>query len=1208
MATLVLGTVGSAIGGHFLGAAGAAIGYTAMASIGGMIQQPKLPTRHSHGVRLSDLHIQSSSYGKVISEIYGTCRVAGNIIWSLPIKEDENVIRQNVRVGKGRKRNVSEHREYSYYATFAIALCKGEIQSIDRVWADCDEISLTSIEKYRLYRGGEEQMPDSLMEAVMGARCVPAYRGLAYIVIEDFPITTYGNRIPNFTFEVTSKSRGCEEDNIEDQITSIVTIPGAGEFVYDIVIQYKCIGQYYDGQFIQTEKKCAINRNNAVGIADAVLSLKQLKETCKNIEWIAPVASWFATNLNIGTCNILPGVEYQDTNTITEPDLWRVENFRRNNAHAISYHKDNYPNYGGTPNDASIVRYLQEARRQGYKILFYPMLFCDVDRKPWRGRMSGHASQVSNFFNKENGYNAFILHYAHLVKGKVDGFVIGSELIGITSIRDRLYNFPAVDELVKLAIQVKQILGDDVVVTYAADWTEYHHDSVSKYYHLDPLWSCSAIDVIGIDAYFPLTNNLEEKYEIDDVIEGWKSGEGYDFYYSDQECHKKVKILQQYAWKNIEWWWNNYHMNPNGKYTNWVPKAKKIWFTEYGFPSVDCATNQPNIFVDNSSSEGGFPRYSNARVDFMAQKTGILGTERAWQGSDMVENKFLWCWDARPYPFWPAYNNIWRDAPAWKTGHWINGKTSMIGLASVIQDLCLQVGMELYEIDVHALRGINITGVVINEKRTAREIIELLSKVYFFRAYDIDGILTFIPHGDSYNNKLHHISHDELVVLSEHQDLIKVIKRLEDDLPTRTEVNYLDAARQYQLGHVYQEYNCGKDNSSIQSILLPVVLNNDQAYDVAKQLLYESRISDTEYKFYLSSKYMKLNIGEIICLHMYDKTHVVCLTSINYLSSYILEMRAISCDLQSKSQYYDCSINKKYAASYGRIIRHEIIEIPIMDGMDPKVYIAVCPEEENWKGCNFYNLEQEDQVINIDHPSVMGNVLNQIAVSNQDMIIDCSEDSNIEVVLMSGALESIERDKVLLGYNLAMVGNEIIQFCYAKSDKKNHYILSGIIRGCLGTEREMHHHCIGERFVLLDRSLTEVNMKGYILSYYGDLLYKIISVGDDIDGAPEYSYSYRAEAFKPYAPFDVEVICLENSMMDIQWSSRLNYGEDENEVSQEYKVVIRYGDVSHEAVVVGNRLRYMLENDDGYSVSVARMSRRVGEGYYAHWYSTQVNL
>ncbi|MFX8331583.1 glycoside hydrolase TIM-barrel-like domain-containing protein, partial [Acinetobacter baumannii] len=65
--------------------------------------------------------------------------------------------------------------------------------------------------------------------------------------------------------------------------------------------------------------------------------------------------------------------------------------------------------------------------------------------------------------------------------------------------------------LAALAADVKAILGPATEVTYAADWSEYfgHHPadgSGDVYFHLDPLWSSPAIDAIGIDVYWPLSD------------------------------------------------------------------------------------------------------------------------------------------------------------------------------------------------------------------------------------------------------------------------------------------------------------------------------------------------------------------------------------------------------------------------------------------------------------------------------------------------------------------------------------------------------------------------------------------------------------------------------------------------------------------------------------------------------------------------------
>ncbi|MBY0355118.1 MAG: glycoside hydrolase TIM-barrel-like domain-containing protein, partial [Rickettsiales bacterium] len=285
-------------------------------------------------------------------------------------------------------------------------------------------------------------------------------------------------------------------------------------------------------------------------------------------------------------------------------------------------------------------------------MLLLPLFFMEVANKPWRGRVTGTATAVDNFFGKTNGYNAFITHYANLCAGRIDGFAIGSEMIGLTKVMGTPAGvFPAVNRLVTLAGTVRSILGGSVKLTYAADWSEYHHEA-NGWYNLDPLWASPNIDVIGIDGYFPLTDEPQSGITLEKIMAGWTSGEGYDWYYTDEARTQKAPLAPAYAWKNIGWFWSQPHVNPNGTTTAWVPASKKIWFTEYGFPSVDGATNQPNVFYDPSSSESFFPRFSRGQVDFRAQRLGIAATEAVWGSSSMVERRFLWTWDARPYPFY----------------------------------------------------------------------------------------------------------------------------------------------------------------------------------------------------------------------------------------------------------------------------------------------------------------------------------------------------------------------------------------------------------------------------------------------------------------------------------------------------------------------------------------------------------------------------
>lgn len=159
--------------------------------------------------------------------------------------------------------------------------------------------------------------------------------------------------------------------------------------------------------------------------------------------------------------------------------------------------------------------------------------------------------------------------------------------------------------------------------------------------------------------------------------------------------------------KMLRWWWNNPHRAvydagdgqgwvPHGPVSKWQAQSKPITFAEYGFPTCDRCSNQPNVFYDPKSSEsftpywsvwdsadGGF--YRPRRDDTLAQMARDAVVEywttdghNATSAADvkMIEPAFMsvWNWDARPFPVFPQSSGIWGDTGNWRAGTWVGGK------------------------------------------------------------------------------------------------------------------------------------------------------------------------------------------------------------------------------------------------------------------------------------------------------------------------------------------------------------------------------------------------------------------------------------------------------------------------------------------------------------------------------------------------------
>lgn len=170
------------------------------------------PTQKQEGARLSDLSAPKSNYGVRIPKVWGSVRLAGNLIWANKIRER---VKKKRRGGKGGPK--VETKTYSYYGDFAMLLCEGPIVGVRRIWLssklvynvsdNADSKTLNNSIKFknnylRIYTGTPTQSPDPLIQALMGIANTPAYRHRAYIVFHDLPLEEYGNRFPTVTAEV----------------------------------------------------------------------------------------------------------------------------------------------------------------------------------------------------------------------------------------------------------------------------------------------------------------------------------------------------------------------------------------------------------------------------------------------------------------------------------------------------------------------------------------------------------------------------------------------------------------------------------------------------------------------------------------------------------------------------------------------------------------------------------------------------------------------------------------------------------------------------------------------------------------------------------------------------------------------------------------------------------------------------------------------
>ncbi|MGU3492754.1 glycoside hydrolase/phage tail family protein [Xanthobacteraceae bacterium A53D] len=1158
MATLLLGAAGSFIGGALFGPIGAIAGRVLGAVGGSMIDQTLIGGARagstSTGPRISSLDVMASNAGAGMPRIYGRVRLGGQVIWATRI--EERVVRTtNQAGGKGMTPSVSSTSvEYLYYGSFAVGLCEGPITRIGRMWADGKPLNRTGI-VVRTYNGAADQMPDPWIEAKQGAGHAPAYRGLAYVVFERLPLARYGNRLPQITVEV-ERAVG----KLERQVRAVTLIPGSTEFGYDTRLVQRVAGF---GAYAPE------NRHASIASTDIMAALDQLQQQCPNVRRVSLVVTWFGSDLRAGECRIVPQVERRLKQTFGAE--WHVGQLTRLTAPVVSL-AGGVAAYGGTPSDDGLIRAIRELKRRGLEVTLNPFVMMDITAgntlpdpwtsgpsqaaHPWRGRITCHpapgqpgspdgtmvaqaqvealfgAAQPGHFLTSgdmilyfgpaEWSLRRMVLHYAALARlaGGVETMLIGSEMTALTRVRGAGGSFPATTELVRLAADVRAMLGPGTNISYGANWDEYGAQVFSDgqvAFPLDPLWASPDVDFVGIDHYAPLADwrdgadhldaaQARSIYESAYLKANLRGGEGYDWYYADEAAraaqvrtpitdggYDEPWVFRQ---KDMWSWWSSAH-HPRTNWvrqaapTAWVPGSKPIRLMETGCGAVDKGPNRPSTFPDAKSSEGGYPPFSGRGRDDLIQRRMLEAVTAAFDpafgasdfdnppapvaGGRMVDPAgiFVWTWDARPFPHFPMATDIWADGENWETGHWLNGRMGTAPLDRLVAAICADHGVT--EVETDRLEGV-VDGYVIDRPLSARAAIEPLAQAFAFDAAEEGARLLFRPRGGE--GVVATLGEDDLVQPEEGGPL-SLTRAQESELPREVQISFGDGGADFRRSTVSSRRLAGASRHVAQAEV--AVMATDavmaRAADIWLQDLWAGR---EQARFTLMPSRLALQPGDVVDLDCDGRTRRLAITEVSDGAARVVSARSIDLSVFRAAMRTPTRVPPPSTAASGPPFAG-ILELPVLDDGAAIVLQHLAVSGAPWSPHAVWR--------STDGASFSAAALVSAPASVATLLDDLlpgplwrfDRSTQVRVTLLAGALVGRSEAEVLDAANgLALVAEgrriEVIQFTEAELLEAGVYRLSGLLRGQGGTEAAgATPWPAGTQAVLLDRALVPLS-------------------------------------------------------------------------------------------------------------------------------------
>lgn len=1073
LVTTALGAIGGfLIGGPF----GAQIGAMIGGAIGSELFGPTI-----EGPRLNDLTVSSSTYGNAIPRLFGTSRMSTNMIWTSGIKEKK----EKKRAGKGGPKQTV----YTYSASFAVAICAGPLDGVLRIWADGKLIAgstdpITNIGsyngflpadlvlsivtgkkknkyKYTFYNGSETQLPSPVMEAKEGVGNVPAHRGLAYIVFENMPLEDFGNRIPQITVEVTKAPVSqVPYMHIQNNDDSYVT-SGTPFIDYD------------------TDRWIMID---GATVKVFSLSTNQLIDT-------------FPINIDHGSKMAMgPG---------GGPFIYQIG----------SSNNRPYAKISGTAfGDPSVIR-----GRSGNFFDEYPVRRCcgSDDDPVW---MANGQNIVIRVFNKGSPewyfvnaspfgggsvYSADSFKFVNFVPpngtqvrlGEFDGYsqfgqwwtVTGGCHIDTWTIRAGAQAKNFVQTPVSPSecdCEYKYIFSPDDARCYQDGSTDITLDA-----------SLTSIDEVYYD---PSDNSV--------VIVYWRStGTG------NKPCCAKY-MLDEGVFKF---------------------NAKDLPGVEFG-PGGGRA-RQTRLNGGSLSWAGSFPpkAYSiDLQNGNVIRSMGISGTGF---------NSFGWD-DVSQTLFASYYSQGGTGGSGTGFCRIAFARTSgTVSVGSIAAEIMDDTGQLLpTDYDVSQLDSIPVIGYIISRESTARDCLQQLASTYLFDGVESDYKLKFVLRGGS---PVATITENQMANVEDRDTQLKETLAQETEAPMRVTVNYMDKERDYQTGSQFAKRITNPYptmNSRLEAkVDLPIVLLATDAKKLADKTLKMLWTNRTMGEASLPWKFLKHDPTDVVTITLNDgSSRDVRFSRIDTGADMTLKVSTVS---ESQTAY-----TSDVEAESGRggvppqqatdfpPATPEIINTPLLRDVDDTegagtiTYISAYSISTLFGGAyvSVQSASNEDfeEVTFIDDSPICGTAKTALPATRSWASTDTTTELIVSLYSKDWDLTSITYDQLMAGYNLALVGNEVIQFKDADLNDDGTWTLTNILRARRGTDPWVMKHTAGERFVMLSTNGSIQPSTRTNVNFNVTAKYKATPPGRSEETSFAKPVTLNPNDLRPYSVTNVKVI------------------------------------------------------------------------------------
>lgn len=545
-----------------------------------------------------------------------------------------------------------------------------------------------------------------------------------------------------------------------------------------------------------------------------------------------------------------------------------------------------------------------------------------------------------------------------------------------------------------------------------------------------------------------------------------------------------------------------------------------------------------------------------------------------------------------------------------------------ISVGAVVKDICDRSG-----VPSHGWQWLseNVRGYAVGSQTSAVDAIIPLALAFDFDAVEEYHNIYFTKRPRYLSAK---ITRDDLGATSpgnDVPDLLPLLRKFENGLPTQADVNYIDKSYDYQSAtqSVRREQVQGE---VIQSADVAVVLTATEARRVATRVLWGAATERITSTIKLSEKWRFLRCGDIVSLPVTGGELPFRITQVMRGQDGTSEYEVVVDDL---SAYFGNLPGEVPPPTGNELMVSNPSEWMVLDTVllrsfdSPTGFYWAVASSGRWRGADFQRARSSDgefeSVSGISVQTAIGNCLNTLG-DGSTAIWDEINHLDVELLTDNRQLESAGYIDVMNGANSAWVGSiygnngEIIQWRNATLIAPSTYRLSGLLRGRLATDHLAGTHQPDEWFVLLDPNAVMTSDYG-LGDYDTRHWYQALSRLADNSSVIPREFDNTGERARPRSPVHVHGTRDVSNNLTIEWTPRTRIpvtGLAElvpmGEASERYSVdiydgasVIRTVDVTTPSVVYSalEQTSDGLTPGDLVSIRIYQISETRGRGHPA---------